>query len=55
VEVKQLPALVDPFIHAVEGCLHVGEELQDPQAFLKRCRVAGWIPRMPAQVRAGDD
>jgi hypothetical protein len=36
VEVKQLPALVDPFIHAVEGCLHAGEELQDQQAFLKR-------------------
>jgi hypothetical protein len=36
VEIKQLPALVDPFIHRVEGCFHAGEELQDPQAFLKR-------------------
>jgi len=36
VEVKQLTALVDPFIQAVEGCLHAGEELQDQQPFLKR-------------------
>jgi hypothetical protein len=36
VEIKQLAGLVDPFIHAVEGCFHAGEELQDPQPFLKR-------------------
>jgi hypothetical protein len=36
VEIKQLAELVDPFIHSVEGCFHAGEELQDPQLFLKR-------------------
>ena len=36
VEIKQLTVLVDPFIDAVEGCFHAGEELQDPQPFLKR-------------------
>lgn len=36
VEIKQREALVDPFIDTVEGRFHAGEELQDPQSFLKR-------------------
>lgn len=35
VEVKQLAALVDPFVPAVEGCFHAGEEIQDLESFLK--------------------
>ena len=35
VEMRQLGALMDPFVPAVEGRFHAGEELQDPQAFLK--------------------
>jgi hypothetical protein len=36
VHIKRLEGLVDPFVKAVEGRLHAGEEIQDPQAFLKR-------------------
>lgn len=36
VQIKQLTDLLDPFEVLVEGRLHAGEEIQDPQAFLKR-------------------
>lgn len=35
IEVKSLAALVDPFVETLEGCFHAGEEIQDPQPFLK--------------------
>jgi len=35
VEVRQLAALIDPFAVSVEGRLHAGEELQDPELFAK--------------------
>lgn len=35
VDVRNLGALVDPFVTEVEGCFHAGEEIQDPQAFVK--------------------
>ena len=35
VEVINLQQLFDPFSTAVQGRLHAGEELQDPDAFLK--------------------
>lgn len=35
VHVKSLEALLDPFVTTVEGRFHAGEEIQDPQAFLK--------------------
>jgi len=36
VEVTQLAGLIDPFVDAIEGRFHAGEELQDPQSFAKR-------------------
>lgn len=35
VEIIDLPALFDPFMTAVRGRLHAGEELQDPADFAK--------------------
>lgn len=35
VEVGQLKPLMDPFALRVEGRFHAGEELQDPESFLK--------------------
>lgn len=35
VEIRQMLPLVDPFAASVEGRFHAGEELQDPQSFLK--------------------
>ncbi|MEB3275648.1 MAG: acetyltransferase [Cyanobacteriota bacterium] len=36
VHIQRLEALLDPFVQTVEGRFHAGEEIQDPQAFLKR-------------------
>jgi hypothetical protein len=35
VEVLDLPQLMDPFEEQVLGCLHAGEERQDPQPWPK--------------------
>lgn len=35
VEIVDLPALFNPFASEVRGCLHFGEEAQDPEAFGK--------------------
>jgi len=35
VQIKQLQDLLDPFEPLVEGRLHAGEEIQDPQSFQK--------------------
>ncbi len=35
VEVLSLPQLFDPFAASVQGRLHAGEELQEPEAFVK--------------------
>ena len=34
-EVLSLPALFDPFLTHLQGRLHAGEELQEPERFLK--------------------
>jgi hypothetical protein len=34
-EVLNLPQLFDPFAACLQGRLHAGEELQEPEAFLK--------------------
>ena len=36
VEVLELQQLFNPFSQRVRGRLHAGEELQEPEAFLKR-------------------
>ena len=35
VEVNHFASLLDPFVPAVDGCFHAGEEIQDPESFLK--------------------
>jgi hypothetical protein len=35
VEVLSLPQLFDPFAGSVQGRLHAGEELQEPEALVK--------------------
>ena len=34
-EVLSLPQLFDPFVKVLNGRLHAGEELQEPETFLK--------------------
>ena len=34
-EVLSLPQLFDPFVKVLHGRLHAGEELQEPETFLK--------------------
>lgn len=35
IEIRDLAALFNPFESQVTGCLHFGEEAQDPEAFNK--------------------
>lgn len=35
VHIESLALLLDPFVTTVEGRFHAGEEIQDPQVFVK--------------------